>query len=88
MVVVLGSEDVRLVFCPRREQPVCGMGQDMGPKPMNSSTPAMTPPTPGSVPGSGPQGQDTTVSSNSTPFSPPGPAGDRKSTRLNSSHRL
>ena len=54
------------------------MGQDMGPKPMNSSTPAMTPPTPGSVPGSGPQGQDTTVSSNSTPFSPPGPAGPRE----------
>uniref|UniRef100_A0A8C5D6K4 Nuclear receptor coactivator 2 n=1 Tax=Gadus morhua TaxID=8049 RepID=A0A8C5D6K4_GADMO len=75
----------------QREQTVCGMGQDMGPggpatgmgpKPMNSSTPAMTPPTPGSVPGSGPgsgpQGQDTTVSSNSTPFSPPGPAGPRE----------
>ncbi|KAM4606502.1 nuclear receptor coactivator 2 isoform 3-T6 [Polymixia lowei] len=71
----------------QREQTVCGMGQDMGPgsqatgmgpKPMNSSTPSMTPPTPGSVPGSGPQGQDTTVSSNSTPFSPPGPAGPRE----------
>lgn len=63
------------------------MGQDMGPgsqatgmapKPMNSSTPSMTPPTPGSLPGSGPQGQDTTFSSNSTPFSPPGPAGPRE----------
>ncbi|CAL8311495.1 unnamed protein product [Merluccius merluccius] len=71
----------------QREQTVCGMGQEMGPgvqatgmgpKPINSSTPAMTPPTPGSVPGSGPQGQDTTVSSNSTPFSPPGPAGPRE----------
>lgn len=70
-----------------REQPVCGMGQDVGhgnqemgmtPKPMNSSTPSMTPPTPGCVPGSGPQGQDTTISSNSTPFSPPGPAGPRE----------
>lgn len=70
-----------------REQTVCGMGQDMGPgnqatvmtpKPMNSSTPSMTPPTPGSLPGSGPQGQDTTISSNSTPFSPPGPAGPRE----------
>lgn len=69
-----------------REQTVCAMGQDMGPgsqatgmapKPMNSSTPSMTPPTPGSLPGSGPQGQDTTFSSNSTPFSPPGPAGPR-----------
>lgn len=66
---------------------MCGMGQDMGhgnqvtgmaPKPMNSSTPSMTPPTPGSLPGSGPQGQDTTFSSNSTPFSPPGPAGPRE----------
>lgn len=66
---------------------MCGMGQDMGPgsqatamapKPMNSSTPSMTPPTPGSLPGLGPQGQDTTVSSNSTPFSPPGPAGPRE----------
>lgn len=63
------------------------MGQDMGPgnqatgmapKPMNSSTPSMTPPTPGSLPGSGPQGQDTTISSNSMPFSPPGPAGPRE----------
>uniref|UniRef100_A0A667YVL4 Nuclear receptor coactivator 2 n=1 Tax=Myripristis murdjan TaxID=586833 RepID=A0A667YVL4_9TELE len=27
---------------------------------------------------SGPQGQDTTISSNSTPFSPPGPAGPRE----------
>lgn len=64
------------------------MGQDMGPgtqatgmapKPMNSSTPSMTPPTPGSLPGSsGPQGQDTTISSNSTPFSSPGPAGPRE----------
>lgn len=70
-----------------REQTVCGMGQDMGPgnqatgmapKPMNSSTPSMTPPTPGSLPGSGPQGQDTTISSNSTPFSPPGSAGPRE----------
>ncbi|XP_061661125.1 nuclear receptor coactivator 2 isoform X5 [Syngnathoides biaculeatus] len=68
----------------QREQTVCGMGQDMGPgaqatgmapKPMNSSTPSMTPPTPGSLPGSGPQGQDI---SNSTPFSPPGPAGPRE----------
>uniref|UniRef100_A0A3Q3D979 Nuclear receptor coactivator 2 n=1 Tax=Hippocampus comes TaxID=109280 RepID=A0A3Q3D979_HIPCM len=48
----------------QREQTVCGMGQDMGPgtqatgmapKPMNSSTPSMTPPTPGSLPGAGPQ---------------------------------
>ncbi|XP_040921434.1 nuclear receptor coactivator 2 isoform X2 [Toxotes jaculatrix] len=71
----------------QREQAVCAMGQDMGPgnqatgmapKPMNSSTPSMTPPTPGSLPGSGPQGQDTTISSNSTPFSPPGPAGPRE----------
>ncbi|XP_034428051.1 nuclear receptor coactivator 2 isoform X3 [Hippoglossus hippoglossus] len=71
----------------QREQTVCGMGQDMGPgsqatgmapKPMNSSTPSMTPPTPGSLPGSGPQGQDITFSSNSTPFSPPGPAGPRE----------
>ncbi|XP_056155377.1 nuclear receptor coactivator 2 [Lampris incognitus] len=71
----------------QREQTVCGLGQDMGPggqatgmgpKPINSSTPSMTPPTPGSLPGSGPQGQDTTVSSNSTPFSPPGPAGPRE----------
>ncbi|KAM6907956.1 nuclear receptor coactivator 2 isoform 3-T4 [Lycodopsis pacificus] len=71
----------------QREQTVCGMGQDMGPgsqatgmapKPMNSSTPSMTPPTPGSLPGSGPQGQDTTISSNSTPFSSPGPAGPRE----------
>ncbi|XP_074549162.1 nuclear receptor coactivator 2 isoform X3 [Halichoeres trimaculatus] len=71
----------------QREQTVCGMGQDMGPgsqatgmapKPMNPSTPSMTPPTPGSLPGSGPQGQDTTISSNSTPFSPPGPAGPRE----------
>ncbi|XP_035474587.2 nuclear receptor coactivator 2 isoform X4 [Scophthalmus maximus] len=71
----------------QREQTVCGMGQDMGPgnqatgmapKPMNSSTPSMTPPTPGSLPGSGPQGQDTTISGNSTPFSPPGPAGPRE----------
>ncbi|XP_029002334.1 nuclear receptor coactivator 2 isoform X2 [Betta splendens] len=70
----------------QREQ-TCGMGQDMGPgnqatamapKPMNSSTPSMTPPTPGSLPGLGPQGQDTTISSNSTPFSPPGPAGPRE----------
>ncbi|XP_068160078.1 nuclear receptor coactivator 2 isoform X2 [Antennarius striatus] len=71
----------------QREQTVCGMGQDMGPgsqatgvapKPMNPSTPSMTPPTPGSLPGSGPQGQDTTISSNSTPFSPPAPAGLRE----------
>ncbi|XP_019943104.1 nuclear receptor coactivator 2 isoform X2 [Paralichthys olivaceus] len=71
----------------QREQTVCGMGQDMGPgsqatgmapKPMNSSTPSMTPPTPGSLPGSGLQGQDITFSSNSTPFSPPGPAGPRE----------
>uniref|UniRef100_A0A667YJ02 Nuclear receptor coactivator n=1 Tax=Myripristis murdjan TaxID=586833 RepID=A0A667YJ02_9TELE len=71
----------------QREQTVCGMGQDMGPgnqttgmgpKPINSSNPSMTPPTPGSLPGSGPQGQDTTISSNSTPFSPPGPAGPRE----------
>ncbi|XP_004081302.2 nuclear receptor coactivator 2 isoform X1 [Oryzias latipes] len=71
----------------QREPAVCGMGQDMGPgmqatgmapKPMNSSTPSMTPPTPGSLPGLGPQGQDTTISSNSTPFSPPGPAGPRE----------
>ncbi|XP_055006904.1 nuclear receptor coactivator 2 [Boleophthalmus pectinirostris] len=71
----------------QREQAVCGIGQDMGPgnqatgmapKPMNSSTPSMTTPTPGSLPGSGPQGQDTTISSNSTPFSPPGPAGPRE----------
>ncbi|XP_039982839.1 nuclear receptor coactivator 2 isoform X4 [Xiphias gladius] len=71
----------------QREQTVCGMGQDMGPgnqatgmapKPINSSTPSMTPPTPGSLPGSGPQGQDTTISSNSTPFSPPVPAGPRE----------
>ncbi|XP_032359402.1 nuclear receptor coactivator 2 isoform X3 [Etheostoma spectabile] len=71
----------------QREQTVCGMGQDMGPgsqatgmapKPMNSSTPSMTPPTPGSLPGSGPQGQDITISSNSTPFSSPGPAGPRE----------
>uniref|UniRef100_A0A3P8R6C7 Nuclear receptor coactivator n=1 Tax=Astatotilapia calliptera TaxID=8154 RepID=A0A3P8R6C7_ASTCA len=75
----------------QREQTVCGMGQDMGPgnqatgmapKPMNSSTPSMTPPTPGSLPGSGPQGQDTTISSNSTPFSPPGPAGPREPTAM------
>ena len=74
-------------FSTSREQTVCGMGQDMGPgsqatgmapKPMNSSTPSMTPPTPGSLPGSGPQGQDITFSSNSTPFSPPGPAGPRE----------
>lgn len=45
----------------------------MTPKPMNSSTPSMTPPTPGSLPGLGPQGQDISISSNSTPFSPPGP---------------
>uniref|UniRef100_A0A665W0A5 Nuclear receptor coactivator 2 n=1 Tax=Echeneis naucrates TaxID=173247 RepID=A0A665W0A5_ECHNA len=71
----------------QREQTVCGMGQDMGPgnqatgmapKPINSSTPSMTPPTPGSLPGSGIQGQDTTISSNSMPFSPPGPAGPRE----------
>uniref|UniRef100_A0A3Q2PQY6 Nuclear receptor coactivator n=1 Tax=Fundulus heteroclitus TaxID=8078 RepID=A0A3Q2PQY6_FUNHE len=69
----------------QREQPVCGMGHDMGsqetgmaPKPMNPSTPSMTPPTPGSLPSSGLQGQDTTISSNSTPFSPPGPAGPRE----------
>lgn len=75
------------LFLTSREQTVCGMGQDMGPgnqaaamapKPMNSSTPSMTPPTPGSLPGLGPQGQDTTISSNSTPFSPPGPAGPRE----------
>lgn len=42
----------------------------------------MTPPTPGSLPGSGPQGQDTTISSNSTPFSPPGPAGPREPTAM------
>ncbi|XP_049605031.1 nuclear receptor coactivator 2 isoform X2 [Syngnathus scovelli] len=70
----------------QREQTVCGMAQDMGPaaqaqaagmapKPVNSSTPSMTPPTPGSLPGTGPQGQDI---SNSTPFSPPGPAGPRE----------
>ncbi|XP_051910444.1 nuclear receptor coactivator 2 isoform X4 [Hippocampus zosterae] len=68
----------------QREQTVCGMGQDMGPgtqstgmapKPMNSSTPSMTPPTPGSLPGAGPQGQDL---SNSTPFSPPCPTGPRE----------
>ncbi|KAI4789714.1 hypothetical protein KUCAC02_035075 [Chaenocephalus aceratus] len=64
----------------QREQTACGMGQDIGqtpgmaPKPMNSSTPSMTPPTPGSLPGSGPQGQETTISSNSsTPFSSLGP---------------
>uniref|UniRef100_A0A7N8XY35 Nuclear receptor coactivator 2 n=1 Tax=Mastacembelus armatus TaxID=205130 RepID=A0A7N8XY35_9TELE len=66
----------------QREQTLSGMGQDMGPgnqatamapKPMNSSTPSMTPPIPGSLPGLGPQGQDTTISSNSMPFSPPGP---------------
>lgn len=69
----------------QREQPVCGMGQEMAnqetgmaPKPMNPSTPSMTPPTPGSLPGSGLQGPDTTNSSNSTPFSPPGPAGPRE----------
>ncbi|XP_008394576.1 nuclear receptor coactivator 2 isoform X4 [Poecilia reticulata] len=69
----------------QREHPVCGMGQDMGgqetgmtPKPMNPSTPSMTPPTPCSLPGLGIQGQDTTISSNSTPFSPPGPAGPRE----------
>lgn len=76
------------IVCPSsREQTVCGMGQDMGPgsqatgmapKPINSSTPSMTPPTPGSLPGSGPQGQDTAFSSNSTPFSPPGPTGPRE----------
>ncbi|XP_077410287.1 nuclear receptor coactivator 2 isoform X1 [Vanacampus margaritifer] len=68
----------------QREQTVCGMGQDTGPgaqatgmapKPTNPSTPSMTPPTPGSLPGAGPQGQDI---SNSTPFSPPGPAGPRE----------
>ncbi|XP_027860868.1 nuclear receptor coactivator 2 isoform X2 [Xiphophorus couchianus] len=66
----------------QREHPVCGMGQDIGgqetgmtPKPMN---PSMTPPTPCSLPGLGLQGQDTTISSNSTPFSPPGPAGPRE----------
>uniref|UniRef100_A0A665W0S0 Nuclear receptor coactivator 2 n=1 Tax=Echeneis naucrates TaxID=173247 RepID=A0A665W0S0_ECHNA len=32
----------------------------------------------GSLPGSGIQGQDTTISSNSMPFSPPGPAGPRE----------
>ncbi|XP_016528166.1 nuclear receptor coactivator 2 isoform X3 [Poecilia formosa] len=69
----------------QREHPVCGMGQDMGgqetgmtPKPMNPSTPSMTPPTPCGLPGLGLQGQDTTISSNSTPFSPPGPAGPRE----------
>uniref|UniRef100_A0A674P5N5 Nuclear receptor coactivator n=1 Tax=Takifugu rubripes TaxID=31033 RepID=A0A674P5N5_TAKRU len=71
----------------QREQTVCRMGQDMGPgsqatgmapKPINSSTPSMTPPTPGSLPGSGPQGQDTSFNSNSTPFSPPGPTGPRE----------
>ncbi|XP_061821407.1 nuclear receptor coactivator 2 isoform X2 [Nerophis lumbriciformis] len=79
----------------QREQTVCGMGQDMGPgaqatgmapKPMNSSTPSMTPPTPGSLPGSGPQGQDTTISSNSTPFSPPGPAGPREPATIGGGH--
>ncbi|XP_077480101.1 nuclear receptor coactivator 2 isoform X2 [Stigmatopora argus] len=71
----------------QREQTVCGAGQEMGPggvviggggqatgpapKPVNSSTPSVTPPTPGSLPGAGPQGQDP--SNNSTPFSPPGP---------------
>ncbi|XP_053714430.1 nuclear receptor coactivator 2 isoform X3 [Synchiropus splendidus] len=71
----------------QREQTACGIGQEMGPgsqatgmapKPMNSSTPSMTPPTPGSLPGSGPQGQDTTISSNSTPFSPPSSTGPRE----------
>uniref|UniRef100_A0A3Q3IMG1 Nuclear receptor coactivator 2 n=1 Tax=Monopterus albus TaxID=43700 RepID=A0A3Q3IMG1_MONAL len=71
----------------QREQTVCRIGQDMGPdsqatavvpKPMNSSTPSLTPPTPGSLPGLGSQGQDTTISSNSMPFSPPGPAGPRE----------
>ncbi|XP_061777853.1 nuclear receptor coactivator 2 isoform X2 [Nerophis ophidion] len=78
----------------QREQTVCGMGQDMGPgaqatgmapKPMNSSTPSMTPPTPGSLPGSGPQGQDTTIS-NSTPFSPPGPTGPREPATMGGGH--
>ncbi|XP_054893226.1 nuclear receptor coactivator 2 isoform X2 [Poeciliopsis prolifica] len=66
----------------QREHPVCGMGQDVGgqetgmtPKPMNPTTPSMTPPTPCSLPGLGLQGQDTTISSNLRPFSPPGPAG-------------
>ncbi|XP_034025800.1 nuclear receptor coactivator 2 [Thalassophryne amazonica] len=75
----------------QREPTVCGMGQDMGPgnqttgmapKPPNPSTPSMTPPTPGSLPGSGPQGQD--ISSNSTPFSPLGSAGPRESTATGS----
>ncbi|KAK6299489.1 hypothetical protein J4Q44_G00295220 [Coregonus suidteri] len=66
----------------QREQSVCGMGpgQDMGPggqgqqvtgmgpKPMTPN-PSMTPPTPGTISGLVPQGQDTTISSNSTPFS-------------------
>uniref|UniRef100_A0A4W5MRZ1 Nuclear receptor coactivator 2 n=1 Tax=Hucho hucho TaxID=62062 RepID=A0A4W5MRZ1_9TELE len=50
-----------------------GQGQQgigMGPKPM-APNPSMTPPTPGTISGLVPQGQDTTISSNSTPFSPP-----------------
>ncbi|KAM9416636.1 nuclear receptor coactivator 2-like [Salvelinus alpinus] len=76
------------------EQSVCGMrpGQDMGPggqgqqgtvmgpgpKPMPPN-PSMTPPTPGTISGLVPQGQDTTISSNSTPFSlPHGGPGSRE----------
>uniref|UniRef100_A0AAZ3NTS6 Nuclear receptor coactivator 2 n=1 Tax=Oncorhynchus tshawytscha TaxID=74940 RepID=A0AAZ3NTS6_ONCTS len=78
----------------QREQSVCGMGpgQDMGPggqgqqgtvmgpgpKPMVPN-PSMTPPTPGTISGLVPQGQDTTISSNSTPFSlPHGGPGSRE----------
>ncbi|XP_071184060.1 nuclear receptor coactivator 2-like isoform X2 [Salvelinus alpinus] len=78
----------------QREQSVCGMrpGQDMGPggqgqqgtvmgpgpKPMPPN-PSMTPPTPGTISGLVPQGQDTTISSNSTPFSlPHGGPGSRE----------
>uniref|UniRef100_A0A8K9Y837 Nuclear receptor coactivator n=1 Tax=Oncorhynchus mykiss TaxID=8022 RepID=A0A8K9Y837_ONCMY len=78
----------------QREQSMCGMGpgQDMGPggqgqqgtvmgpgpKPMVPN-PSMTPPTPGTISGLVPQGQDTTISSNSTPFSlPHGGPGSRE----------
>uniref|UniRef100_A0A8C7D511 Nuclear receptor coactivator n=1 Tax=Oncorhynchus kisutch TaxID=8019 RepID=A0A8C7D511_ONCKI len=78
----------------QREQSVCGLGpgQDMGPggqgqqgtvmgpgpKPMVPN-PSMTPPTPGTISGLVPLGQDTTISSNSTPFSlPHGGPGSRE----------
>nr|XP_014015348.1 unnamed protein product [Salmo salar] len=52
-----------------------GPGQDMGPGgqqqgPGISPNPSITPPTQGTLSGLGPQGQDTTISSNSTFYSP------------------